>query len=153
MKTPTLTLIAAIAAVTVTTASAIDLPERAEREYYHVNGSKRQTQRNTVDIRIHHAERNRLDTAVLTEEFTALSGRVQLGLEAKFGGPAEALKQLSAIKYDCFFHATEYCRKYNKPDTPTWAYQMQEYVVAGMEEKAIKIANKSKTLANALASN
>jgi hypothetical protein len=30
---------------------------------------------------------------------------------------------------------------------------MQEYVVAGMEEKAIKIANKSKTLANALASN
>ena len=106
-----------------------------------------------IDIRIHHAERNRLDTAVLTEEFTALSGRVQLGLEVKFGGPAEALKQLSAIKYDCFFHATEFCRTYNKPDTPTRAYQLQEYVVAGLEEKAIKIANKSKTLANALASN
>ena len=86
-------------------------------------------------------------------EFATLSGRVQLRLEAKFGGPAEALKHPDAIKYDCYFHATEFCRKYNDSDSATRAYEMQEYVTTGLQEKAIKIANRSNTLANTLANN
>ena len=74
-------------------------------------------------------------------------------IEAKFGGPAEALKHLDAIKYDCYFHAPEFCTRYNESDTATRAYEMQEYVMAGLEEKATKIANKSNTLANTLAKN
>jgi hypothetical protein len=153
----TLTLIAAIAATTITAVSAEEpnpLPaERSEREYYMINGGKKQHDRNTVDIRIRHGERRRLESTVMTGEFATLSDRVQLRLEAKFGGPAEALKRADAIKYDCYFHATEFCRKYNKSDSATWAYEMQEYVTTGMQEKAIKIANRSNTLANTLAKN
>jgi hypothetical protein len=151
----TLTLIAAIAATTITAVSAENpsLPERSEREYFHANGSKRATQRNTVDIRIHNGERRRLESGVMNGEFAILSDRVQLGLEAKFGSPAAALKHADAIKYDCYFHATEFCRKYNKSDSATWAYEMQEYVMIGLQDKAIKIANRSNTLANTLATN
>jgi hypothetical protein len=109
--------------------------------------------RNTRDMRIHRSERNKREFEVITDEFVTLSGRVQIRLEAKFGGPAEALKHPDAIKYDCYFHATEFCRKYNDSDSATRAYEMQEYVTTGLQEKAIKVANKSNTLANTLANN
>ncbi len=117
------------------------------------DGSKRQNNRNSIDIRIYNGERRQRETEVMTGEFATLSHRVQSRLEAKFGGPAETLKHVDAIKYDCYFHATEFCRKYNKSDSATWAYEMQEYVTIGLEEKATKIANKSNTLANTLANN
>ena len=60
---------------------------------------------------------------------------------------------LDAIKYDCYYHASEFCRRYNKSDSATRAYEMQEYVMTGLQEKATKIANKSNTLANTLAKN
>ena len=74
-------------------------------------------------------------------------------IEAKFGGPAEALKHPDAIKYDCYFYATEFCRKYNETDSATRAYEMQEYVTTGLQEKTIQIANRSNTLPNTLANN
>ena len=92
----TLTLIAAIAAATTITAVSAEkpsLPERSEREFFNANGSKRESQRNTVDIRILNIERRSLESGAINGEFAILSDRVQLLLEAKFGGPAEALKQ------------------------------------------------------------
>ena len=109
--------------------------------------------RSTREMRIHRSERNKREIEVTTDEFVTLSGRVQIRLEAKFGGPAEALKHLDAIKYDCYFHATEFCRKYSDSDSATRAYEMQEYVMTGLQEKVIKIANRSNTLENTLASN
>ena len=58
-----------------------------------------------------------------------------------------------AIKYDCYFHATEFCRKYNDSDSATRAYELQEYVTIGLQEKATKIANRSNALANTVANN
>jgi hypothetical protein len=84
----------------------------------------------------------------MTGEFATLSDRVQLRLEARFGGPAEALKRADAIKYDCYFHATEFCRKYNKSDSATWAYAMQEYVTTGLQEKTTKSNKPANTLAS-----
>jgi hypothetical protein len=170
----TLILIAAIAATAISTALSLgeDAPitqqnampseddasrrniyvnnERAEKQLYYTYKS---TPWNTREIRIRRGEQRRRETAVMTDEFVVLAGRVQIRVEAKFGGPAEALKHPDAIKYDCYFHATEFCRKYNDSDSGTRAYEMQEYVTTSLQEKAIKIANKSNTLANTLVSN
>jgi hypothetical protein len=150
--TKTLTLIAAIAAVTVTAASA-ELPTRRETELYVAPGNKRQIYRNTQEIRTLNSDRRQRETESMSGEFASLSDRVQLLLEAKFGGPAEALKHADAIKYDCYFHATAFCRKYNKSDSASYAYEMQEHITVALQEKAIKVANRANTLANTLANN
>lgn len=158
----TLTLIGAIAATAITTALSEETFDASRRNIY-VGNERAEKQINytyktlpwdTREVRIRHAERRQRETVLMTDEFTALSGRVQLRLEAKFGGPAEALKHPDATKYDCYFHATEFCRKYNDSDSATRAYEMQEYVTTGLQEKAIKIANRSNTpAANTLATN
>ena len=107
----------------------------------------------TREVRLRRGERRQRETEVKIAEFADLSNRVQVRIEAKFGSPAEALKHQDAIKYDCYFHAREFCTRYNESDSATRAYEMQEYVMAGLEEKATKIANKSNTLTNTLAKN
>ena len=168
----TLTLIAAIAATAITAAvsgekdeerTAVDATTIAaamsagkDEKRIYVRPEKdfsNLTRPNTTDIRIHRGERRKRETAVMTDEFTALSGRLQLRLEAKFGGAGEALKHPDAIKYDCYFHATQFCRKYNDSDSATRAYELQEYVTIGLQEKATKNANRSNTLANTVANN
>jgi hypothetical protein len=69
-------------------------------------------------------------------------------LEAKFGGPAGALNQESAIKYDCYFHASEFCKRYNEADSATRAYEMQEYVMIGLQDKVDKLASRANKPAN-----
>jgi hypothetical protein len=157
----TLTLIAAIAATALTTAlseekddaSRSNIYVNSERAEKQINYAYKSAPYNTREIRIRRGEQRRRETAVMTDEFVALSGRVQMRMEAKFGGPAEALKHPDAVKYDCYFHPTEFCRKYNDSDSATRAYEMQEYVTTSLQEKAIKIANRSNTLANTLVSN
>ena len=88
----TLTLLAAVAAIT--TASA-ELPTRSEREFYVAPGTKRQTYRNTQEIRTINSDRRQRETEAMGGEFKAVVERVQLGLEAKFGNAAEALSILT----------------------------------------------------------
>ena len=97
----------------------------------------------TREVRIRRGERTQRDTEIKIAEFADLSKRVQMRIEAKFGHPAEALKHHDAIKYDCYYHAAEFSKKYNESDSATRAYEMQEYVMTGLQEKA----NKSNMLA------
>jgi hypothetical protein len=165
MKMKTLTLITAITATAITAAFSADQAvddhsaniyvnnERAEKRVYVRPERDLSGLQNTRDIRIHRGERRQRESEVKSAEFDVLSKRVQIRLEAKFGGPTEALKHHDAIKYDCYFHASEFCKKYNESDSATRAYEMQEYVTTGLQEKAIKVANKSNALANTLANN
>jgi hypothetical protein len=136
----TLTLLAAVAAVT--TASA-ELPTRSEREFYVAPGTKRQTYRNTQEIRTINSDRRQRETEAMGGEFKAVVERVQLGLEAKFGNAAEALKHPDAIKYDSYLYATQFVRKYNKSDSASYVYEMQEYITTALQDKAISSQEKA----------
>jgi len=160
MKMKTLPLITVITATAITAAFSADQAvddysaniyvnnERAEKRVYVRPERDFSGLNNTRDIRIHRGERRQRESEVKTAEFDVLSKRVQIRLEAKFGGSTEALKQHGAIKYDCYFHASEFCKKYNESDSATRAYEMQEYVMAGLQEKANKIASQANKPAN-----
>ena len=156
-----LTLIAAIAATAITTAlseekddaSRSNIYVNTERAEKQVNYTYKSLSSNTRELRIRRGEQSQRETTVKTTVFESLSSRVQMRIEAKFGGPAEALKHPDAIKYDCYFYATEFCKKYNETDSATRAYEMQEYVMVRLQDKAITIANRSNTLAKTLVSN
>jgi hypothetical protein len=163
MKTLTLITITVAAAITSVLSAENDNAGGSPSNIY-VNNERAEKQLNvtyrykpvpygTREIRIVRGEQKQRENGMKTAEFAELSDRVRTRIEAKFGGPTEASKQLAAIKYDCYYHASEFCRRYNESDTATRAYEMQEYVMAGLEEKATKIANKSNTLANTLAKN
>jgi hypothetical protein len=106
---------------------------------------------NTREIRIVRGEQKQRENAMKTAEFAELSSRVHMRIEAKFGNSAEALKHHDAIKYDCYFHASEFCKRYNESDSATRAYEMQEYVMTGLQEKVNKIASQANKSANMLA--
>jgi uncharacterized protein YxeA len=159
MKMKTLTLITAIAATAITSVLSAENDDTSRGNIYvnnerfekQINYSYRPIPLSTREIRLRRGERRQRETEVKTAEFADLASRVQMRLEAKFGSPAEALKQHGAIKYDCYFHAREFCTRYNEPDSATRAYEMQEYVMAGLQEKVNKIASQANKSANMLA--
>jgi hypothetical protein len=156
MKTLRLITITAISAAAITSVLSAENDnaggnniyvnnERFEKQNYY---TYRHMPMGTREIRVRRGERRHRETEVKTAEFADLSKSVQMRIEAKFGGPAEALKQHAAIKYDCYYHARKFCTRYNEPDSATRAYEMQEYVMAGLQEKANKIASQANKPAN-----
>jgi uncharacterized protein YxeA len=112
----TLTLITAIAATAITSALSAENDDTSRGNIYvnnerfekQINYSHRPIPLSTRELRLRRGERRQRETEVKTAEFADLVSRVQMRLEAKFGSPAEALKQHGAIKYDCYFHAREF---------------------------------------------
>ena len=148
MKIKTLTLIAAIATTTITAALSAENDDTSpsnsniyvnnERFEKQINYSYRPIPVSTREVRLRRGERRQRESEIKTAEFADLSKTVQMRIEAKFGSPAEALKHQDAIKYECHFHAREFCTTYNESDSATRAYEMQEHVMAGLQEKANK---------------
>ena len=72
----------------------------------------------TREMRIMRGEQKQRESATETAQFAEPANRVRTqsrGLNSEAG--AGALNQQSAIKYDSYFHASEFCKRYNEADS------------------------------------